>query len=102
MRRETMRVGLDQASVDPRLIQQVPPNSALRVIADGSGQQHLGLQSPQQSRDGSGSAEPDIAGFRLHHEHGRLGAHPLRPSPGVLVQHDIAEDQHPPRPTQLG
>jgi hypothetical protein len=97
-----MRVGLHQASLYPCLIQQVPHNPALRVIADNSGQQDLDIQSPQQSRDGSGSAEPDIAGFRLHHEHRRLGADPLRPSPGVLVQHEIAEDQHAPRPRQLG
>ena len=74
--------------------------AAVNVVADDAGQRHVGLEPAEHVGHVGRSAETCLAAFFAQQDDGRFLADPLGVSPGVAVEDQVAQHEHP-RPAEF-
>ena len=99
--RRSLAVREHVVGVNALLLQEGAQAGTLGVLAHDAGEPHFAAQRDEVLRDVRGTAQPVVVGHPFEHLHGCLGRDALDVPIDVLVEHQVADDQHSGAPQAL-
>ena len=92
--RRAFVVDRQTAAVDAGPFDLMPQLAPVDVVADDSGQRHVGLESAQHIRHIGRASQPRFTTLFAKQDNWRFLAHALGVAPGVTVENEIAQHEH--------